>query len=99
MMTFEKVLEVFGDYLKQDPLYEVITASHGYTLMAWEPERDDWYNARYMENPKILMNSLLDTYASFMEDQITDNERDLTEQETAEIKRQCDLLRARCMGQ
>ena len=39
--------------------------------------------------------SLLDTYASFMEDQITDNERDLTEQETAEIKRQCDLLRAK----
>ena len=99
MMTFEKVLEVFGDYLKQDPLYEVITTSHGYTLMAWELKRDDWYKARYMATPKILMNSLLDTYASFMEDQITDNERDLTEQETAEIKSQCDLLRARCMGQ
>ena len=22
MLTFEKVLEVFGDYLQQDPLYE-----------------------------------------------------------------------------
>ena len=52
-----------------------------------------------MATPKVLMNSLLDTCASFMEDQITDNERDLTEQETAEIKRQCDLLRAKCMGQ
>ena len=99
MLTFQKVLEVFGDYLKQDPLYEVITTSYGYTLMAWEPKRDDWYKARYMATPKILMNSLLDTYASFMEDQITDNERDLTEQETAEIKSQCDLLRARCIGQ
>ena len=99
MLTFQKVLEVFGDYLKQDPLYEVITTSHGYTLMAWEPKRDDWYKARYMATPKILMNSLLDTYANFMEDQVTDNERDLTEQETAEIKRQCDLLRVKCMGQ
>ena len=35
MLTFEKVLEVFGDYLQQDPLYEVVTTSHGYTLMAW----------------------------------------------------------------
>ena len=40
----------------------------------------------------------MDTYANFTEDQITDNERDLTEQETAEIKRQCDLLRAECMN-
>ena len=37
-----------------------------------------------MATPKILMNNLLDTYANFMEDQITDNERDLTEQEIAE---------------
>lgn len=64
MLTFEKVLEVFGDYLQQDPLYEVITTSHGYTLMAWEPKRNDWYKARYMETPEILMDSLLDTYAS-----------------------------------
>lgn len=98
MLTFEKVLEVFGDYLQQDPLYEVVTTSHGYTLMAWEPRRNDWYKAKYMATPEVLMDSLLDTYANFMEDQITDNERDLTEQETAEIKRQCDLLRAECMN-
>ena len=67
---------------------------------AWKPtERSDEPDADNMATPKILMNSLLDTYASFMEDQITDNERDLTEQEIAEIKRQCDLLRAKCMGQ
>ena len=40
MLTFEKVLAVFADYLQQDPLYEVILTSHGYTLMAWEPERN-----------------------------------------------------------
>ena len=98
MLTFEKVLEVFKEYLQQDPLYEVVFTRHGYTLMAWEPRRNDWYKARHMATPKILMDSLLDTYANFTEDQITDNERDLTEQETAEIKRQCDLLRAKCMS-
>ena len=67
--------------------------------MAWEPVRSTWYSAEHMATPEVLLDSLLDAYASFMEDQITDNERDLTEQETAEIKRQCDLLRAKCMGQ
>ena len=99
MLTFEKVLTVFGDYLQQDPLYEVVFTKHGYALMAWEPARSTWYSAEHMATPEVLLDSLLDAYASFMEDQITDNERDLTEQETAEIKRQCDLLRARCMGQ
>ena len=43
MLTFEKVLNVFSDYLQQAPLYEVVLTSHGYTLMAWEPERNEWY--------------------------------------------------------
>ncbi len=35
MLTFEKVLKVFQAYLDDDPLYEVVQTSHGYTLMAW----------------------------------------------------------------
>jgi len=97
MLTFEKVLAVFGDYLQQDPLYEVVLTSHGYTLMAWEPQRNQWYNAEFAATPKILMDSLLDAYASFREDRLTDNDRDLTQQERNEINRECDLLRAKCM--
>ena len=37
MLTFEKVLKVFQAYLEDDPLYEVVQTSHGYTLMAWNP--------------------------------------------------------------
>ena len=81
MLTFEKVLAVFTDYLQQDPLYEVVLTSHGYTLMAWEPKRNQWYSAEFMATPKNLMNSLLDAYANFREEQITDNDRDLTRQE------------------
>ena len=49
MLTFEKILKVFQAYLDDDPLYEVVQTSHGYTLMAWEPHRNDWYSAT--ENP------------------------------------------------
>ena len=97
MLTFEKVLTVFGDYLQQDSLYEVVRTRHGYTLMAWEPARSIWYSAEYMATPEVLLDSLLDAYANFMEDRITDNERELTKQETDEIQRQCSLLQAKCL--
>ena len=43
MCIRDRVLEVFQAYLDDDPLYEVVQTSHGYTLMAWEPHRNDWY--------------------------------------------------------
>jgi len=33
MLTFEKVLEVFKDYLAADGMYEVVMTSHGYTVL------------------------------------------------------------------
>ena len=97
MLTFEKVLAVFADYLQQDPLYEVILTSHGYTLMAWEPSRNEWYSAEFTATPRNLMNSLLDAYANFREEQITDNDRDLTQQEETELKEECAQLRNKCL--
>ena len=59
MLTFEKVLKVFQAYLEDDPLYEVVQTSHGYTLMAWEPHRNDWYSAEIQKTPEDLRNALL----------------------------------------
>ena len=96
MLTFEKVLEVFGDHLQRDPLYEVVQTSHGYTLLAWEPGRNEWYSAELMATPNILLKRLIDIYAEFLEDQITTRERELTPSEAAEIEAKCKLLRERC---
>ena len=96
MLTFDKVLAVFADYFQQDPLYEVVLTSHGYTLMAWEPCRSDWYSAEFTETPDILLNKLIDVYAEFLEDHITASERELTASESAEIEAKCKLLRERC---
>ena len=68
MLTFEKILKVFQAYLDDDPLYEVVQTSHGYTLMAWEPHRNDWYSAEIQKTPEDLRNALLGTYANFLED-------------------------------
>jgi len=96
MLTFEKVLSVFVDYLQQDPLYEVILTSHGYTLMGWEPRKNQWYTAEIMETPEILLDALLYKYAEYLEEQVTDSERDLTAAEQAEIDAKRSRLKALC---
>ena len=73
MLTFEKVLKVFQAYLDDDPLYEVVQTSHGYTLMAWEPHRNDWYSAVIQKSAEDLRNALLVTYPNFVEDKISGN--------------------------
>ncbi len=65
-------------------MYEVVQTSHGYTLMAWEPHRNDWYSAEIQKTPEDLRNALLSTYANFLEDKITGNDRELTVTETGE---------------
>ena len=97
MLTFEKVLKVFQAYLEDDPLYEVVQTSHGYTLMAWEPHRNDWYSAEIQKTPEDLRNALLGTYANFLEDKITGNDRDLTATETEEIQQRCRELLEKCL--
>ena len=87
MLTFEKILKVFQVYLDDDPLYAVVQTSHGYTLMAWEPHRNDWYSADIQKTPDDLRNALLGTYANFLEDKITGNDRDLTVTETEKSSR------------
>ena len=96
MLTFENILKVFQAYLEDDPLYEVVQTSHGYTLMAWEPHQNDWYSAEIQKTPEDLRNALLDTYANFLEDKITGNERELTVTETGEIQQRCRELFEKC---
>ncbi len=97
MLTYDKILNVFEDYLQQDPLYEIVSTSHGYTLLAWEPDREEWYNAQILKTPNAMLNALLETYSSYLEDKITQNERDLTPQEQAQIDSQCKQLREKCL--
>ena len=39
MMTFEKVLEVFNDYLNKDSVLEVVNTKRGYTVMIWDEKK------------------------------------------------------------
>ena len=50
-----------------------------------------------METPEILLDALLCKYAEYMEEQLTDCERDLTMEKQTEIHAKCDRLKADCL--
>ena len=86
MLTFERVLNAFEDILQQDPLYEVVSTSHGYTLLGWDAYRNQWYSAELLETPEDMLDALVGNYSSKLELQFTGGERDdLTEQEEEEM--------------
>lgn len=98
MLSFEKILQIFEDILQQDPLYEVVSTSHGYTLLAWDSHRNQWYSAELLETPDSMLDALLGVYASYLESKLLGNERDdLTEQEEKEIEARCQRLRDECL--
>lgn len=100
MLTFERVLNAFEDILRQDPLYEVVSTSHGYTLLGWDEHRYQWYSAELLETPEDMLDALLGNYSSNLELQFTGGERDdLTEQEEEEIETRCKQLRAECLSE
>ena len=100
MLTFDKILQVFGDTLREDPLYEVVPTSHGYTLLAWDAHRSQWYSAELLETPEAMLDALLGVHSSYLESELLGDERnDLTEQEEEEIETRCKQLRAECLSE
>ena len=96
MLTFEKVLEVFRNYLNQDDVFEVVNTKQGYTVMIWEEKGEQWYGVQHCKTPELLRDVLLEGYHNFSEQQLTHNRRNLTEVEIADIKNQCKQLHDRC---
>lgn len=98
MLTFEKVLDVFRDYLAEDKSYEVINTSQGYTVLSWDERQRAWYDAQLTETPEALRDILLGNYYEYLAYKMTKGyERDdPTEQEEQEIQEKCRALLERC---
>lgn len=99
MMTFEKVLEVFEDYLAEDTNCEVVLTKHGYTVMQWDENSKSWYGVEYCETPEGLRDELLSSYRMNEAEKITKTRRELTEEETSKIQKLCQELINRCNKQ
>ena len=92
MLTFEKVLFAFEDYLSEDTRYEFLVSSHGYTVMEWDDKTQNWEGATLCRTPKELKNTLLDLYADYLGYQTTLGHRSMTDEERRTIKAQVNAM-------
>ena len=97
MLTNEKVLEVFKDYLTQETEYELLMTSRGYIYIAWEGKEDPGISAEYCGTPERLLETLLGCYEGLLEEEITGGSRDLTEEEASKIRIKLENLKEKCL--
>lgn len=86
MLTFEKVLDVFREYLIQDEMYEVIMTPHGYALLEWDFRCEDWTDIKRCATPEIMLEILLDKYTGYLEYQSADGNGNVPDHAKAEIE-------------
>ena len=97
MLTFEKVLGVFGDYLARDKSCEVLDTSRGHLVVDWESCKNDWVTSQLCLAPEKLRDVLRSSYEEYQGYCLTDGyKRDLTEQEEQDIERMGAEIAARC---
>lgn len=96
MMTFEKVLSVFADYLKQDTAVEVITTSRGYSVLRWSEREKNWADFEHCSSPEKMFAELSNQYESFRFIQITGYKRELSQEEEGTIQEEIEAMKKSC---
>ena len=95
MLTFEKVLDVFKDYLADDGMYEIVMTSHGYTVMEWDSRLGDWTDSKLCKTPQDMADILLSGYEGYLEYQATHGHRELTEGDLAQVEAKRQIMVAK----
>ena len=67
MLTFEKVMVVFKDYLAEDTRYEIVMTSRGYTVLEWDSKANTWAGEELCATPEIMGDVLLDCFTGYLE--------------------------------
>lgn len=97
MLTFEKVLEIFKDYLALDTELEVCKSRYGYIRVDFDEISGipDYCSGVVCRTPEELFNVLLDDVQGYEEIKLTKGQRDTTAEdlETLQVLRQRYLER------
>lgn len=96
-MTYDKILEVFADYLSQDDSCEVLRTSRGPLVMDWSSGKTEWFSGQLCRSPAQLRDVLRSHFEEYEAFRLSENgTRDVTEQEEKAIEKQGAELAARC---
>ena len=97
MLTFEKVFEVFREYLDADDEFEIVKTRRGYTVLHWDNMGCDWYGVHLCTTPEALRDAVLSAYGTYLEYEIIKGRGyDLTEAEEKIVQDKCAVMLARC---
>lgn len=88
MLTFEKVLNVFEQFLLENGIYEVVQTSQGYTVLEWDSCGKGWISATLCATPEEMAETLLDNLTGYLEYKTTLGRRDLTYDDMAQVSAQ-----------
>ena len=95
MKTFEKVLEIFRDYLDSDQEEEVLKCRRGYLRVTWNGDSRYCVDGILCRTPEELFELLLSDYRGYEEIQITKGRREVTEDDEKLAEQFCQRLRKR----
>ena len=84
MLTFEKILSVFEQFLSENGIYEIVQTSHGYTVLEWDSCAKEWINVKLCATPEEMAETLLDNLTGYLEYKATLGRRDLTYDDMAQ---------------
>ena len=65
MLTNERVLKIFADYLEKDQALEIVPTRHGYAVMLWDKAGQDWSEVTCCPTPEDLFDKLLDAATGY----------------------------------
>lgn len=94
MLTFEKVLGVFADYLAQEKEHEALLTNRGYIVIHWEDDKG--FVGRYCKTPEVLRDALIDCYQNRLEFDATRGRRELEEEDMIGIHQKVEIMRMKC---
>lgn len=96
-LTFEKVFQVFQDYLHEDEELEVVKVKHGYAVLIWYDKNQEYTTMETFSSPLELADFLAAQHEIIHELQLNGHgSRDLTEEEKGPLLKASQELLAKC---
>lgn len=96
MLTFEKVQEIFQDYLSADTEIEILKSRYGYLRVVWDSKSLTCGDDVLCQTPRELFDVLLQDFETFQEIRLTKGKRDLTEEDRLQVANMCSIFIERC---
>lgn len=93
MQSFEKVLEIFRDYLTLDPEEEVLKSRRGYLRVTWNGDSPYCVEGILSRTPEELFEVLLSDYRTYEEVRLTMGQREVSGTEEKQVEVLCRRLR------